>query len=242
MVDEPRPTKKVVKKVVKRTVVVRPTRPGAAAPTPSGTTAVKSRRPGGGSLAKLKASTKTRPRLRIPSPPRRPGAGLVPRAQQLGSRVGGRARDTGRATGDAIAGGVSWVRDLRLPHLAPLRAAIITGLVVGLVAVSLGWLAREVFSATRGTSAGGTWGALALVVMAFIAYLVGRTLLSGFGLDHVGAISFTSISLVFVLVLALFLELAATSYSWILLPVLSAIAFAVSCKVLTMAAEQPAQS
>ncbi len=234
--DERHPTKKVVKKVVRKTVVVRPARPGStqvrrAAAPPRGATP----------LAKLKAKASTRPTIRIPSPPRRPGAGLAARARLAGSRVGDRGRDLSFATRSATSRGVTWMRDLRLPHLSPLRAAAITGLIVGLLSVALGYLSYELFSATRGTSAGGGWGALVLVVVAFVAFAVGELMLGGFGIAHGRATSAMSIMLVLVLVLTFFLELAAGRAAWILIPVISMVSFMASCWVMLIAADEPHQ-
>jgi hypothetical protein len=236
MVDERRPTKKVVKKVVKKTVVVRPARPGATKVAPARpTTTVRT------PLAKLKAkaSTRTLPSIRIPSPPRRPGAGFAARARLVGSRVGDRARDIGFTAGQNLRRGERWVRDLRLPQLSALRASAITGFVVGVLAVALGWLSYELFSATRGTQAGGGWGALVLVVVAFVTFAAGELLLGGFGVDHARFISSISIMLVLVLILTFFLELAAGRGAWILLPVLGTISFMASSRLLLFAADEP---
>ena len=234
MVDERRPTKKVVKRVVKKTVVVRPARPGS-------TTTVKQAAPPAGStpLAKLKAKASSRPTIRIPTPPRRPGAGLASRARLAGSRVSERASDVTYATTTAVRQGLRRVRDARLPHLPPLRAAAITGVVVGLLAVTLGYLSYELFSATRGTSAGGGWGALVLVVVAFVVFAVGELMLGAFGVDHGRFISSMSVMLVLVLVLTFFLQLAAGPIAWILFPVLGVIAFMASCRVMMIAADEP---
>jgi hypothetical protein len=240
MVDEPRPTKKVVKKVVKKTVA-RPTRPGTTvlrqpprpAPTPTSST--------DGRLAKLKAKASTRPTIRIPSPPRRPGAGLAERARLVGSRALERGRDASFATGRTVRDWTYWVRDLRLPYLSPVRAAAITGIVVGLLAVVLGYLSYELFSATRGTSAGGGWGALVLVVVAFATFAVGELMLGGFGIEHGRVISLMAIMLVLVLILTFFLDLAAGRGAWVLIPVLGMVSFVASCKVILFAADQPDQ-
>jgi len=233
MVEERRPTKRVVKRVVKKTVVVRPARPGS-------TTVQQADRPTVSTpLARLKAKAATRPSIRIPTPPRRPGAGLASRARLAGSRVGDRGRDISFSTKQRVRGGLLWVRDLRLPLLSPLRAAAITGLIVGLLAVGLGWLSYELFSATRGTSAGGGWGALVLVVVAFVTFAVGELLLGGFGVEHGRFISSMSVMLVLVFVLTFFLELAAGPIAWILFPVLGVVAFMGSCRLMMFAADQP---
>ncbi len=231
MVDEERPTKKVVKKVVKKTVVVRPAQPGSTKMQP---TAPKAGTP----LAKLRAKA-SRPSIRIPSPPRRPGAGLAARARLAGSRVGDRGRDVSFAARERARRGFHWLRDLRLPPLPPIRAAAITGLIAGLLAVALGYLSYELFSATRGTTAGGFWGAIVLVVVAFVTFAVGEALLGGFGVDHGRFISAMSIMLVLVFILTFFLELAAGPAAWILVPVLGMIAFMGSGRLALIAADQP---
>jgi hypothetical protein len=231
MVEERRPTKKVVKKVVKKTVVVRPAQPGS--------TKVRLAAPKAGTpLAKLRAKA-SRPSIRIPSPPRRPGAGLAARARLAGSRVGDRGRDVSFAAKRRVRSGLGWLRDLRLPRLSPMRAAAITGLVTGLLAVALGYLSYELFSFTRGTTAGGAWGAIVLVVVAFVTFAAGELLLGGFGVDHGRFISAMSIMLVLVFILTFFLELAAGSAAWILVPVLGMIAFMASGRLALIAADQP---
>jgi len=251
MVEERRPQKRVVKKVVKRTVV-RPAQTGTTtlrtpARSSDTTTATKASpaeaRPAatGTALSRLKAraATARRPTIRIPSPPRRPGAGLGERARLAGSRVLDRGRDASFVAGRGLRSGVDRVRDLHLPYLSPIRAAAITGIVVGLLAVLLGYLSYELFSATRGTSAGGGWGALVLVVVAFATFAAGELMLGGFGVEHGRVISLMSIMLVLVLILTFFLELAAGRAAWILLPLLAMVSFMVSCRVIMFAAEQP---
>jgi hypothetical protein len=235
MVEERRPTKKVVRKVVRKTVVVRPTQPGStqvrqAPPTKLGTPLDR---------IKAKAASRSRPSFRIPTPPRRPGAGLASGARQLGSRVGERGRDVSFAAKTRVRSSLHWVRDLRLPLLSPLRAAAITGFIVGVLAVGLGYLSYELFTATRGTTAGGGWGALVLVVVAFVSFAVGEILLGGFGVASGRFISSMSIMLVLVLVLTFFLNLAAGRGAWILIPALGVATFMVSCRVALFAADQP---
>jgi hypothetical protein len=217
--------------VVKKTVVVRAAQ--------SGSTKVRPAAPKAGTpLSKLRAKA-TRPSIRIPLPPRRPGAGLAARARLVGSRVGDRGRDVSFATKRKVRSGIYWLRDLRLPHLSPMRAAAVTGLVAGLLAVALGYLSYELFSATRGTSAGGGWGALVLVVVAFVTFAIGELLLGGFGIDHGRFISALSIMLVLVFILTFFLELAAGPAAWILIPVLGMIAFMVSGRLAQFVADEP---
>jgi hypothetical protein len=234
MAEERRATKPVVRKVVRKRVVVRPAQPGS--------TRVKApaARSGDSPLARLKAKASTRPTFRLPSPPRRPGAGLAGRARLVGTRINDRAGDTAYASRQAVGRVVRRVRDTRLPHLSPLRGAAVTGVVTGILSVTLGWLAYQLFSATGGATSRGGWGALVLVVVAFLTFAAGELLLDGFGIEHGRIISATSIMLVLVLVLLIspLLELAAGPGAWLLMPVLGAIAFMVSERVMTIAVDQ----
>jgi hypothetical protein len=236
MAEEQRGDKRVVKKVVRKTVVVRPAQPGSTSlRTPTRTS-------GDTPLAKLKAkaATVSRPTFRLPSPPRRPGAGLAGRARLVGTRISDRWYDVTFAAKQALGRGLHKVRDTRLPHLSPMRGAAATGVVTGLMSVTLGWLSYELFSATGSATSSG-WRALILVVVAFLTFAAGELLLDGFGIDHGRVISATSIMLVLVLVLLFkpLLELAAGPGAWILMPVLGVITFMASCRVMALAADQP---
>jgi hypothetical protein len=235
MVEERRPTKRVVKKVVRKTVVVRPSQPGSTQVQQAPATKVGSPL----DRIKAKAATRSRPSFRIPSPPRRPGAGLASRARQVGSRVGERGRDASFATRSRVRSSLRRISGLRLPRLSPMRGAAVTGIIVGVLAVVLGYLSYELFSATRGTSAGGGWGALVLVVVAFVTFAVGEIMLGGFGVEHGRFISALSVMLVLVLVLTFFLNFAAGRGAWILFPVLGVITFTASCRAALFAADQP---
>ena len=121
------------------------------------------------------------------------------------------------------------------------QAALISGLFVGLVAVFLGWASAELFTATRGTSSGGGWGALALVVVAFVAFFLGELLLDGFGVEQPRLTSFLGVVLVFVVILIAFLEPAQSQAAWILLPALGAVMFAAAERLVTFAVSHPTE-
>ncbi|HSI26444.1 MAG TPA: hypothetical protein VK948_03465, partial [Aeromicrobium sp.] len=53
---------------------------------------------------------------------------------------------------DTIVDSWHWLAGVRLPIVSPMRASVITGLLVGYLAVGLGWGFYEVFRATLGTS------------------------------------------------------------------------------------------
>jgi hypothetical protein len=131
-----------------------------------------------------------------------------------------------------------WLVSMRLPHLSPRRGSAITGVVVGLLSVLIGWGFYEVFSATLGTQAGGGWGFLAFVFLSFVAFIVGELLLAGFGVPHARVVSILSVLLVLLVVLVFFLELAAGIWAWLLIPVLMSLAFIASSSVMSAAAKE----
>ncbi len=140
--------------------------------------------------------------------------------------------------GDLIADGWHWLTRLRLPHLSPARGSAVTGTLVGLLSVALGWGFYQLFSATRGTQAGGGWGFLALVFVAFVAFIAGELLLSGFGVPLPRVVSILSILLVLLLVLIFFIKLAAGMWAWLLIPALSALCFVASTTAMRVASQE----
>ena len=139
---------------------------------------------------------------------------------------------------DAIADGWHWLIHLRLPHLPPFRASAITGVLVGLMSVLFGWGFYLLFSATRGTSAGGGWGFLAIVFTAFVAFIAGELLLSGFGVPLARVVSILSILLALLVVLLVFVKLVAGVWAWLIIPAVTSLAFLASCAVMRVASQE----
>jgi len=131
-----------------------------------------------------------------------------------------------------------WLVSLRLPQLSPMRGSVVTGLLVGALSVTIGWGFYQLFSATLGTRAGGRWGFLAFVFLSFAAFVIGELLLAGFGVPHARVVSILSVLIVLLLVLVFFLNLAAGVWAWLLIPVLSALAFVVSNAAVAAAAKE----
>jgi hypothetical protein len=131
-----------------------------------------------------------------------------------------------------------WVVSFRLPHLSPVRGSAITGVVVGVLSVLAGWGFYALFTATLGTRAGGGWGFLAFVFLSFVAFILGELLLAGFGVPHARVVSILSVLLVLLAVLVFFLDLAAGIWAWVLIPVLTALAFVGSSAAMTAAARE----
>lgn len=119
-----------------------------------------------------------------------------------------------------------------------MRGSAVTGVLVGLLAVVIGWGFLSLFSATLGTRAGGGWGFLALVLLSFIAFISGELLLSGFGVPLARVISMLSVLLILLMVLVFFIRLAAGVWAWLLLPVLGAGSFAASAVIMRITAQE----
>jgi hypothetical protein len=174
------------------------------------------------------------------APAQRPTA--APRRRLPRPDLRRRVRDVLAGVRDRILDAWDWLLSLHLPHLSPVRGSAIAGILVGVLSVAIGWGFYELFSATLGTQAGGAWGFLAFVFLSFVAFIIGELLLAGFGVPHPRVVSILSVLLVLLLVLVFFIDLAAGVWAWLLIPVLTALAFVASSAVMTAAAkEQNAQ-
>jgi hypothetical protein len=250
MVDEQDPPKRVVKRVVKKTVV----RPAAQAPTPP---TVRYGRP---------VATAARPQARSTQGPAEPStAPSTPKAPRqkiarqrpsidLGAKAAGARELTGRAWGATADRTTSFARLVarftaararavaawRLPHLNGYLASVITGVVVGLVAVILGAAALAIFESVRGVAAGGgLWGGLTFIVVAAVCLFAGESLLRGFGTTSARATSAVAVVLVIVAMLGLFLDLADSAAAIVLVPVLGAAGYALAHWLVDLAENAP---
>ena len=240
MVDEQQPPKKVVKRVVKKTVV-RPSTPAAAKRIrygrPVATTRTKPQakvasRPG----ARPAGTTKTHPRVNVGAA----GKAISSRGANVASGVAGAVGSAGRATGGFVADRFRAVIAWRIPHIDPRLAAPVTGLFVGLTAVGLGLIALAIFNDVRGVASGGKqWGSLTFVVVTFIAIILGDLLLRAFGTARAGLISFLGAVLAIVAILGLFLDLADDDRALVLVPVLCAVTYFASHWLISVAESSP---
>ena len=152
--------------------------------------------------------------------------------------MGDRVHDAFVGVRHRLEDGWDWLASVRLPHLSPVRGSAITGVLVGLLSVVIGWGFYEIFSATLGTQAGGAWGFLAFVFLSFVAFIVGELLLAGFGVPHARVVSILSVLLVLLVVLLFFIKLAAGVWAWLLIPVSMSLAFVTSSAVMSAAAKE----
>jgi hypothetical protein len=230
---------RVVKKVVKRTVV-RPAAPQGSAPRPARpaaprATAVsrlrgKDLRPSDEPGTTTEHSTEQPTAQAEPAGPTRSGprttvdvgAALGSARDRVGDAAhaaGDLARRLGFAVRDKGEDAVWAVRDYRVPMIPPLHASLVTGLLVGLVVTAGGWGCLALFTAIRGTSAGGAfWGGLAVLVVVGVAYELGSRLLTAFGVQQARSVLALSLMVVAVLVMLFFLEPVDGPWAWLVVP------------------------
>lgn len=248
MVDEQEPAKRVVKRVVKKTVV----RPTSAAKPVQTAPRVRYGRPGA-APAKPAAKAPSAPQTKVASRPASKQAAPRPSVDVRGKVSASRQRavdawwlvadgvtDGTRAAGGFAARRARSVAGWRLPRLNIYVAAAITGAVVGLVAVLLGIAALAIFDAVRGVSSGGgLWGGLAFAGIAIVAGFIGEALLRGFGSTSARLTSFFAIVLVIIAMLGLFLDLADSWVALPLIPLLGIAAFSLAQWLIDIAESTP---
>jgi hypothetical protein len=265
--QEQDPTKRVVKRVVKKTVVrpaasaSRPAQP-AAAPKPVvryGRPAATASRPSGaatsssGTKARVATTSKTTAQPAGPAPARPKLKRQAP-SIDLGAKVAGvrdvagrtwwavadTASDAARTTGRFTAARARTVAAWRLPHINPYLASVVTGVVVGLVAVLLGAASLALFSAVRGVSSGGgLWGGLAFSAVAVVSVFVGEALLRGFGTHSARLTSVFAVILAIVAMLGLFLDSVDGAAGLVLVPLIGAAGYALSHWLVDLAENTP---
>ena len=124
-------------------------------------------------------------------------------------------------------------RELALPTLPALRAALAVGALIGLLAVLLTFASLKLCELVRGTDSCGGPGLLLLVATLVVLTYVGGWLLRGFGIDDPGSTSFLAVGLLAVLAMLFFLDVI---YSWwmvIVIPLVAMATYALSWWVTT---------
>jgi hypothetical protein len=121
----------------------------------------------------------------------------------------------------------------RRPSLPPLAAAALTGAVVGLLLVGLMWAGLESCDFLIGTSSCGGGGVAMWLAILVLVVIVGRFLLRWFGLDEAGSTSFLGVGLTAVLILLLLSPFLEDPWMALVMPVVSAAAYALSHWVTT---------
>jgi hypothetical protein len=119
-------------------------------------------------------------------------------------------------------------REVRLPRLGGYAAAVVTGILVGVITVGLTWAGFRLCELVRGTSSCGDPGFLLLLAILVAMILLGAVLLRAWGLPDPGSTSFLAVGLLAVMVL---LFLVQSIFSWwmvIVIPAVAAASFALA--------------
>lgn len=120
------------------------------------------------------------------------------------------------------------------PAITGLPAALLTGLLVGGLAVALAWLAGAGCDAVRGTTAcGGAAGLPILIAGLVLLAWVGALLLKLFGVGDAGSTSILAVSLLAVLVMLFLLEVVDEPWGAVVVPALAVIAYGLAWWVTT---------
>ncbi|MGZ5407849.1 MAG: hypothetical protein ACXWX1_09780 [Aeromicrobium sp.] len=246
MAEQQEPPKKAGKRIVRKTVVRRPVA-NKPAPTvrygrPSKSNAVNSAR----FQSTAKAARPKEPAAKakeVAAPRRDPGKKVGSFTKALGHRTGkaasasargikGAAGKVGSSTGAAFVK----VRAFRIPRVEQTIASAIVGLMVGLFTVGLAALFAMAFSELRGTSTGGgRWGSLTVVIVAFVAFVVGELLLAAFHVSLPRVTSFLGVCLTLFLIMAFFLNVVDGTWAWLIVPLLGAITYAIAHQAIAAA-------
>ncbi|MBD8870967.1 hypothetical protein [Nocardioides donggukensis] len=136
----------------------------------------------------------------------------------------GTAETSGAGTGFALPS---------LPPLAARVAAPVTGVVVGLLAVGATYLALAGCELARGTSSCGGPGLFLLLAIMTALILVGGALLRAWDVPDPGSTSFLAVGLLAVVVLLLLLDAVFSPWMLLVVPLVTAAAFAASHWVTT---------
>jgi hypothetical protein len=125
-----------------------------------------------------------------------------------------------------------------MPKVNPRIAALVTGLVVGLVGVVLSFGTSQGCEAVRGVGSCGGIGLFALLAVLIIQILLGAALLKAWDLADPTSTSFLGVGLVAVAALLFFLSSLESVWMLLVIPVLTGISFVASCWVTETFVEQ----
>jgi len=112
-------------------------------------------------------------------------------------------------------------------------AAVITGLVVGATGAVLTYLAMRGCEAVQGTSSCGRPGFFLLIAVLALMVLLGAVLLKAWQVTDPGSTSFLAVGVVSVVVLAILIDVIFSGWMFLIVPLVSALAYALSHWVTT---------
>ncbi|NYG54433.1 hypothetical protein [Nocardioides perillae] len=129
-----------------------------------------------------------------------------------------------------------------LPPLSGSAAALVTGLVVGVVGVLLTLASTATCEALRGTSSCGDAGFLVLGAIVLVMALLGRALLDAWQVRDSGSTAVLAVGLVVVVALTVLIDVILSWAMVVVVPLVSLAAFGVSHWVTTKVAESESES
>jgi hypothetical protein len=127
-------------------------------------------------------------------------------------------------------------RPVRLPALPGLTAALVTGLLVGLVGVLATFASLRLCEVVKGTPSCGGPGLFLLVAILVAMVYLGGWLLRGFGVHDPGSTSFLAVGLTAVVAMLFLVDVLFAWWMVIAIPLVSMAAHALSWWVTTSAA------
>jgi len=125
-------------------------------------------------------------------------------------------------------------RELRLPALPGLAAAVVSGVVVGLLAVLMTGLSLRLCELARGTPSCGGPGLLLLVAILILLTYAGGWLLRAWRISDPMSTSFLAVGMLAVVTMLFFLDALASPWMILVVPVVAAATYALSWWVTAM--------
>ncbi|GAB3762166.1 hypothetical protein GCM10027600_05520 [Nocardioides ginsengisegetis] len=120
-----------------------------------------------------------------------------------------------------------------LPAVGGMTAAVLTGLLVGVITVGLTWASLHLCEVAKGTSSCGGPGFLLLLAIMIAMVFLGSLLLRAFGVTDPGSTSFLAVGLLAVLALLFLVDVLFNWWMIIVIPVFSVLTFALAHWVTT---------
>ncbi len=124
-------------------------------------------------------------------------------------------------------------RQVRLPALNPMTAALVTGAVVGVLMVGLTGLGFRFCELVQGAPSCGDPGFLLLLAIVIVMILVGKALMAAWDLQDPGSTSFLAVGLLAVVALLFLVDVLFNWWMIIVIPLVSMVCFALSHWVTT---------
>ena len=119
-------------------------------------------------------------------------------------------------------------RELALPRVGGMTAAVITGVLVGVITVGLTWASQRLCEVVRGTSSCGGPGLLLLVAIMVAMVLLGAVLLRAWGVPDPGSTSFLAVGLLAVIALLFLVDVLFNWWMIIVIPACAVATFALA--------------